>query len=775
MSRGPLRKAAVFAALFVGLGLAASAVDFQYSGADGKIVYRFIPRTGTLNDLQVIVNDAFTFYPAYHGGIISLELGGLRFRPWEGQHGSALVGESSDGSSYQAEFRWSRGGESFAFLVTIRLKGKTLVVDYTARDAKGVVVEFGADRSEGTPDPKVVALPFGHSVLWTNNLFVSAVLDPTASAASSLHPLNAVFSGTSAYYSDLASYSPLTTGLRNSLKESLSITVSARIEDTFILFGNPVSPHRRDLSNKVIRDVWQDDFGQIRTGLEDLASLGVSDLLVILHVWQKYGYDNGLPSTFPAGRAFGGPEGLLGISETCRDNGYGLALHTNYVDFYPDADVWNSADVALSSSGAWVKAWFNPSTGIQSFLLKPAKSLDYARMFEPSIHEAYGTSAGYLDVHSAVLPSFKVDFDARLPGAGRQRTTFESYRDLFDDVRATHGGPLAGEGFGYSASTWAGYIDAIEADPRSMFDIERDQEGSGVPTLLDFKLRKLHGLFVPHGAGYLERFYHQPLPLTTEKLERYRATELAFGNAGFLTDLLTLQAPPVETLREYCFLKHIQSYCLEAEPVGISYLIEGDTVDLSAALNRLLPAVDNSGVNAALEEGLAKVKVTYDNGFELYVNRSSGSSWEINPGSGSVTLPPSGFLGILPGKFIAFTAVIQGTKRYFISPAEPSCQGELDSYLYPPLGLELHPVLPEGSPLRGAFLLTWQANPANDGVKRYRVYLGRGTRRSYLGEVDGQTLSYWHRGDVGDDFASVSVIAVNEEGREGQAASVSIR
>jgi hypothetical protein len=775
VKRAASRRAALFVTLFLGLTLAASAVDFQYDGPDCRIVYRFLPRTGTLSDLLVIYNDSFTFYPAYHGGITSLELGGSRFKPWEGTLTSEVIGESSDGSVYQVDFRWSSGGETFRFKVGISLRGKTLVMDYAAQDSKGAAVEFGAERSENTPAPKVVVLPYGHNVLWTAGVFISAVLDPTVSAASSIRPLNALFSGTSAYYSDLATYAPLTSGRRNGLKESLSITISPKIEETFVLFSNPVSAYRESLSNTVVRDVWLPDFTETRTKLDSLASLGMSDLLVIQHVWQKYGYDNGLPTTYPAGEAFGGPAGLAGISETCRDNGYLLALHTNYVDFYPNSDVWNSADVALSSAGTWVKSWFNPSTGIQSFLLKPTRALDYARLYEPSIHDAYGTTAAYLDVHSAILPSFKVDFDARLAGAGEQKTTFESYRDLFDYVRSAHGGPLTGEGFGYAASTWAGYIDALEADPRSYFDVEAEREGSEVPTLVDYRLRMLHGLFVPHGAGYLERFYHRPFPLTPEKIERYRATELAFGNAGFLTDGLAQDAPPVEQLREYCFLKHLQAYYLTAQPVEISYFLDGETVDLSAALNKILPSVDNAGLNSALREDLSRVRIVYDSGFLMFVNRSASASWAFSQGGSSLILPPGGFLGILPGRFIAYTAVVQGSKGYFVWPAESCCRGHLDDYLFPPIGLEALRAGDDLLPQARGILLTWQANPSNQGVVRYRVYAGRGTRRSFLGEVDAGTFAYFHRGTVPEELRAFSVTAVNAEGREGEAASVGLR
>lgn len=755
--------------------LNALAIDFIYDGQDCKIVYRFTPQTGTLNDLKVFYNESFSFFPAYHGGITSFELGGARLKPWAGQHTSQLLAESSAGPFYQAEFRWSFRGESFDFMIEIRLTGKTLIIEYKTQEASNHVVEFGADRSEDTPNPKVLVLPYGHNVLWTNNVFVSAVLNPRLSRASSLRPLNSVFSNSSVYYSDLAAYALLTNGRRNNLNEALSLTVSPQIEETFVSFSNPVSPFKDLLSKKIILDVWRPSFSAAQADLAALAALGMSDLLVILHFWQKYGYDDGFPTTYPAGDVYGGPEGLLDISRICRKNGYDLALHTNYVDFYPDSDVWTPGDLALSSSGTWVNSWYNPSTGIQSYLMKPTRSIDYARLYEPSIHENYQTTAGYLDVHSAVLPSFKVDFDARVEGAGQQKTTFQSYRDLFSYMRTVHQGPLAGEGFGLSASTWAGYIDALEADPRSLFDIEQDRVGSEVPILVDFKLRALHGLFVPHGAGYLERFFLSPSPLTAEKLERYRATELAFGNAGFLAKPWASDVPVLETLREYCFLKHLQSYYLNAQPIEISYRVDGELISSSSALNRILPTVKNDEVNAALLEGLARVRIRYDNGFVLYVNRSSFESWDLAADNNAVVLPPGGFLGIQKNEFVAYTAIVQGIKRYFIWPAEKPCRGHLDDYIFAPVDLRGLEIQTESLPQpERVNLLTWRANPLNTRIVQHRIYLGQGTIRSFVAEVDGQTFQYVHRRIGPNDAPAYSVVAVNDEGREGEAASVII-
>lgn len=770
MIRGTLPRL-VFAVFWIGVAAPAWVADFAYVGADCRIVYRFTPRTGTLNDLKVIYNDHFTFFPSYYGGIAFFELGGARLSPWERKHTSQLLEESTSGGLYNARFRWTFEGQSFDFALKIGLKGKTLTVSFGAPASAQNVIRFGLDRSEDTPGPKVVVLPYGHNVLFTNGVFVSAVLDQQLSNASSIQPADSSFSETSAYFSDTAFYNQLTDGRRNNLNETAYLTVSPQIEETFCLPANPVSPYKLYLSDKIIVDMWRNSFDDYKRDLESLAAVRMTGLFAILHSWQKYGYDNGLPTTYPAGDLYGGDAALQEISRVCQRNRYLLALHTNYVDFYPDSEVWNPADVALNSEGRWTEAWFSPIYNIQSFLLKPSRSADYARLYEPSIHDGYSTSASFLDVSSSMFPSAKVDYDAMQAGAGKQKTTFLAYRDLFSYVRDIHQGPVAGEGTGFPSRIWAGYLDAIEADPRSPF---QNRDGSEVPSLVDYKLRVLNKLFVPHGAGYLERFYVvSPFENEPEKFERYRATELVFGNAGFLSNPFGWDFPRIETLREYCFLKHLQPHYINAQPVEIEYWNEGELVSLSRVLGRILPGVRNEEINDALLEGLAMVKIRFDNGFVLFVNRSLSKPWDVLVEKGLITLPPGGFLGFKGKEFAAFTALIDGVKRYYIWPAENPCRGELMDYIWPPLNLTARRTRVRSLlRLADVSVLSWQRNPSNTDVAKYRIYLGAGNARDFLAEVNAQTLEFRDFRAAQDSALTYAVVAVNSEGREGEAAFV---
>jgi len=745
--------------LFCGPALAK---DFTYKGEDCVICYRFTPNSGTLNDLTVNYDGVFTFYPANFGGITTFKLAGKELHPWQNKHKTTLLKEKDSGEKYEATFRWRYGGQSLDFIIAMQLQDKTLVIDYSTAPGNERVVEFGFDRSEQTLAPKIIYLPYGHNVLFFRGIFVSGIIDHRISNASAVVPLEDYYSNTSAYFGHEAHYHPLTDGSRNNLEEAMYLTVSPDIRDTFFQVDNPVSPYWDFLIDRVIVDLWSERFDSYRDGLKALTDAGMTGLFALIHVWQKYGYDNGLPTTFPASDSFGGENALFEVIELCEANDYMFALHTNYVDFYENSDVWDSRDVALGSDGSPVKSWYNTSTGQQSYLMKPSQAVSYAGIYEPSIHKTYRSSAAFLDVHSSVLPTHKVDYDASVAEAGKQVSTFKHYRDLIAYARDTHSGPVAGEGFGSSANIWAGYVDAIEADPRS----SHNRGGTDIPLIADYKLYELHHLFVPHGAGYLERFFlNKWNHYTLEELERYRVTQIAFGNAGFIHNPIPKKIPPDEVLKDYCFLKHLQCYYLSEIPEEIRYYVADQLLNLSQALRKILPATPRKNVFPVLNDELSLLKITYSGGFTIYINRSQSRSWDVVKDDVLYRLPPNGFLAYKGSEFLAYTAVVKGKKRYYIYPKESICCPVISPAFYDVRGREVV----NRSLLQTEYIhhLTWEiAGTHEENIAKIRIYLIENGNRSLLSELEPGTSEYRNRFVGRDRQYRYALVSVDEEDRE---------
>lgn len=751
-------------------------IDFTWSSEGTTVTYRYLPSTGTLHDLEVITSSGFTFYPCNYGGITSFFLGGRHLYAWEELHQKEFLGASfNEAGFYVARFRWRFSGESFDFALKLKLEDKTLIIEAEVISPFSNIVTFSADRSEMTPDPKIIELPFGHPVLFSNGYFISTILDPFFSNSSWLTPIHQPVSANSAAFGYVAWYFPKSNGQRSPLKERLRITVSPWIEDTFFIPPLVYSSFREDLVSRIVVDLWLDSFQEEEDFLRWLASFCFQDLLVILHCWQKYGYDNGLPSTYPAGEMYGGHEALKKIAQLCRQLGYRFGIHTNYVDFYPNSDVWNPADVALDSQGKMTLSWFNLHLGIQSYLLKPTKAAYYAQLYESMIHEGYETSAAFLDVHTAILPSFKVDFDARIDGAGRQVSTFLAYCKLFNTLREIHQGPVAGEGYGYAANIWAGYIDSFEADPRSIYSLDKGIRAYAIPCIVDYKLKVLHDRFVPYGMGLGERFAPDIRPIPEDGFHFYRATEIAFGHAGYIQLSPGIELFPQEILREYCFLKHLQTKYLTSSVKAIFYEIEGEFLSLSDSLRRLLPLCPGPEPQDFLWNRLSRLKIEYNNDLVIYVNRSISEPWDIYE-ERIYTLPPGGFLAKQNDTFLAYTALVNGQKEYFLWPAESPCRGKLQDLILAPLKAS-----GERRENRSLFMkeyinvLRWEPNPENQDIKGYRLYREENGKRIAIGEVDSSTFIFFDRGVGPTKTYIYYIVAFNSFNREGQAAKIEIK
>ena len=72
-------------------------------------------------------------------------------------------------------------------------------------------------------------------------------------------------------------------------------------------------------------------------------------------------------------------------------------------------------------------------------------------------------------------------------------------------------------------------------------------------------------------------------------------------------------------------------------------------------------------------------------------------------------------------------------------------------------------------------VLTWQANSNNESIVKYRIYQVEGNDRTLIIELNADAFRYIHRGVDKDALYTYSLIAVNDEGREGVSTSITIQ
>jgi len=419
------------------------------------------------------------------------------------------------------------------------------------------------------------------------DVFANSYLDWTASNATT-------------FTSGRAQYLPKTDGSINVLAETIKLSVSDKIDDVLPVINNPASGYMQTLAGKMIVDIRAGTFAQITAQLNQLADAGVQGCLVIVHNWQHHGYDNELPDHYPANPELGGDTGMLAISAAARSMGCLFALHENYSDYYPNYSQYTESAVARNGNDARENAWYNQSTGIQSFVEKPTLFESYAQGESPAIHSHYGTTASFIDVFSSAQPWWRADMDAHAAGSGM----FSTYRDasiaMWSYERQIHGGPVLGEGKYHWF--WSGLLDGVEAQ----FGAESTpiEVGSQAPLFVDFDLTRIHPLQVNHGMGYYDRWEGGGNGISTNAdLDAYRMQEVIFGHAPYLSD--NFANSPVHALLEQGLVSPVAARYGTQPVTDISYLLNGQWSEAS---------------DAAKTGNFSQVQVTYANGDTLFAN-----------------------------------------------------------------------------------------------------------------------------------------------------------
>ncbi|MHB1458254.1 MAG: DUF5696 domain-containing protein, partial [Armatimonadota bacterium] len=604
---------------------------FKYTGQEGVLEYRW---TRPEKNDDPILGSILLKAAIKNGKPVTVLAGGTSSAGWTG---NAKLGKSRwskiSQDSVTCEQTYEIGDTKAVLSITGRIQEKSLVFDVECNKPVISFVDMGSwgpvIRRKQIPVPYYTGQIY---YLPSDNLFVNTFLDWTASSAT-------------VQDASRASYLPLTDGSRNLLKERVVYTAAWHLAETFPNIPNPDSPFIKEVGNRIVLDIWGGRFTDIAANLEKLHERGIINCIVIIHAWQRSGYDNALPMHVPADERLGGDEGMRTLVQTAARLGFLISLHENYVDYYTNYDIYNENDIALNSEGKKQLAWYNEGTKMQSFAIKPNAIMRLAATQSPEIKSRYGTNADYLDVHSAVPPWFHVDQRAGETGAGMFSRTWDVHKELWIYEREIHKGPVFGEGG--SHWYWSGLLDGVEAQFRGGWP---EKDGMNAPLALDFDLLKMHPLQVNHGMGYYERWWSkntwgsQP-PMVV--LDQYRMQEVAYGHAGFLSGSVWSNIPLVWL--EHNLLSPVMERYAGVKPVDISYQINGTWKD---------------GSEAAKTETWQISRTKYDNGLTVYANNS-----EKPMKAAGYDLPQYGWVAEGAG-VKAYTAVRDGVVVDFAETAD---------------------------------------------------------------------------------------------------------
>ena len=595
--------------------------QFSYAGADGPVTFTFKPVTGTLDDFTAQLGKGRPFLPAAGGGATVA-------RKRENQteevpaRGGRVVEVRREGDTLNVVWDYDLPEQPLRIAWSYRMQGKALVV--SARCDQPVLSRFSLGNA-AAPLRRTLIVPYLPGVvnyLPVEGVFVCRYLDWTQSHASECPQGE-------------ATYQLTTASNRNALVETGYIAVSPDVGEVLPNIPHPASPFRSVLGPRIMLDIWghsEGTFAGDARKLRELKDLGVDHLAIIQHAWQHYGYDVKLPDHIPANAGLGGDDGMKLFGQAANECGYLWALHENYLDLYPDAPSYDATARVLQADGSPALGWLNEGTKVQAFGIKATRMLGFAKQNSPAAHASYATTAAYLDVHTCVPPWNQLDHDATQSQAAMMALRVQREPELFQFERATHGGPLFGEGANHFY--WAGRCDGVEAQVAG---------GEDHAPFLDLDLLKLHPQMVNHGMGYYERWYRRGYGLawgvdagSPRSLDQYRAQEIAYGHAGFIGNPLPDRVQYV--WREHNLMHPIQRLYGTARPVEIRYQLPGRYVTGSAAL----VAGDTS-----------RQRIRYESDLTLWVNWNA-EPWRVEAkASRHYILPQWGFLALGPDTEVA--------------------------------------------------------------------------------------------------------------------------
>ena len=623
---------------------------FKYTGSDGNLEYRIEPKTGTLGDISAIYEGrGGLIKPCVDGGIY-LFVDGQAVAPEQAKHIKTI----KEGETVQSQWQLTKGQVSAEVTYAYHLWNKSLVIDIISPGGNVVEVRYGY--ATGLENPRLVTNPFymyggtrpAVAVSGTPDkpLFLTGNTDWYLSNASVPWAENLI-KDEKVFYNGGVRYIPKTNGKRNDCYERLFITISPRYEEVLPNIPNPESPWKHITGTRVWRAHGASNRENDIKYWTRCHRYGMTQVVITDHetLWR----DGGESFTFrtKAAPGKGGDEGAYNYARILQDKlGFVYGPYNNFTDFAPVNEYWHVDRVTRLPDKQLQNAW------ARCYAPKPSRAVEFCQMLAPKIQEKFKFSTAYCDVHTAVAPWDRVDYDHRVPGAGTFTAVFYPFGEIMLLQKAAWNGPVYSEGnrhYMYCGLTDGNYGQDQQYKPATS------------PWLVDFDLRKLHDLCCNFGMGNTGMFYgdHHPMGNTKEErdnyVDRFLAATVAFGHTGFLV----FEGGIHNALRSYYMLQQIHSSYALSSVKEIRYAdADGNLLDTSTAI-----------ANDAYKR--SQIVTRYANGCITVVNGNPTEFMTVNAYGKKLNLPPNGYAGWTENGSIQVISSLQNGHRfdYAVTPA----------------------------------------------------------------------------------------------------------
>ena len=450
------------------------------------------------------------------------------------------------------------------------------------------------------------------------------------------------------------SYAVLSDGSRPALREKFTIRCSKNLWDVYGKKNNP-SEYRQELAGMVYFDSWSESFTSTLNALKWLKETtnGKVKFYTIIQTWADWkSWDAANPDAYripdhnQPGEIYGNKDQLIEIMKVAKSMGR-AGLRCNYVHIGPDS--WSIKEGlvkhALNSTGK--QAWFTDFHSVRA--LAERQENDIKKDFAPttSFHDQWASGGCGWPV---------INYDSSVKGAGALSGKREIIKEICKFTKAVHNGPLSSESL-IGDFLIGEYVDTGDygiygADDR--FDISPE-----------YKLRRLHEQTVLYGLGLGYRFYFGPWEKDwaevdgagynyyfndDEKLDKYRACEILWGNGGYL--FFRERMRKVHALEECMTVGIAQKYYVLQPVEYVKYGKDG-------IWNTFDKVIRDCNTREELFEWQRQFHVKFKNGCHIWVNRSEEPVQVRYLTNKTIKLPQDGWLVYTEdGNMIAYMALV---------------------------------------------------------------------------------------------------------------------
>ena len=168
------------------------------------------------------------------------------------------------------------------------------------------------------------------------------------------------------------------------------------------LYDKKAAPDFVNKAGRFVFDIWGGRYADNAEMMRRMIAYGLTDSLLTLHVWQRWGYDYRLPDIYPPNPDLGSIEDMQKVGRICNQHNIPWGLHDNYIDIYPDAEDYSYDHICFTQGGQPVKAWFNSGRNAQSYRWRPDHIMPFVQRNLKLIKPDLNPTHYFIDVFTSI-------------------------------------------------------------------------------------------------------------------------------------------------------------------------------------------------------------------------------------------------------------------------------------------------------------------------------------------------------------------------------------